>query len=411
MGGVSSVTQSTTSAAQRQRNVYKIEIEMGTEEATVNKEVKFILSIMKVETSSKDSTIGEGSEPEVKVKFEALADNTQEEAAITCTCRAEPYKYTVLYIPHIRGRYIVTVNVDRTQTVTQEVFVQCPPEIMATVKPEKLSITVNSPSKIIVDERGSAYVLHISNSTKSPEIARYNRHRRNEKPITSKYKSGQASMFEFSNWNPKAIATDSDKNIYIAHLHSLDKLSPKGELLKSINFENTKTISTEVVHCIPEGMCFHKDRLYLCNGYSNTVLVFDTSLDLQQSLKIGRDCKYLQEPHDIDLDDEGNIYITDLCAHKVFVYTSNGHFMHTIGSHGKKDGQLEKPVSLVVVYRYVYIAEEMNHRISVFKTSGEYVCSFRGDEESSQLHYPTHIAIDHDGYLYLCDHRDRILRF
>lgn len=408
MGGANSVSQSpqsTSPGTQKLMTKHNVEIEKDTQEATVNKEVTFTISVQKAKG---DTVIVEESEPEVGVELEALADNTQKEAAVTCTSRTDPYKYMVSYTPHVRGRHVVIVTTDKTRVATQEVFVHCPPEIMIKLKPVQLTFTVNKPSKIIVDDEDTLYVLHISNTSRSTDISRFKKNGRQDKPITSKYMLGQAStcMFEFSNWNPKAIAVDSDKNIYIAHMHTLDKLSPKGELLKSINFEDAKMNPAEVVHCLPEGMRFHRGSLYVCNGYNNTVLIFDSDLNLQRSLKTGRESKYLQEPHDIELDNEGNIYIADVCAHKVLVYNSVGQYLRTIGSHGKEEGQLDKPIGLVVDSQHVYIAEEMNHRISVFKISGEFVCSFQGGgEQPTSMEYPSGIARDADGFIYLCDRR------
>ena len=429
MGGSTSVAKShvspqPSSATQlRPRQDFKIELEWDSREAVLDEEVKFTVTVKKAEGTERENREGERgadideySGPEVSVGVELLADNTRKEVVVNCKCGTEAYQYGVAYTPHVRGRYLVRVHVDHTQVATREVFVHCPPEILVKIKPEQVSCSVNTPSKITVDKDGGIYILHISKSSRSPEIARYSKNGTQEKPITSKYKSGQASMFEFSNWNPKGIAVDYDGSLYIAHLHSLDKLSPKGELIKSINFEDRKANSADVVHCIPEGMCFHGNKLYVCNGYSNTVLIFDINLELQRCLKTGKGNKHLQEPQDIDIDHEGNIYIADVCSHKVFVYDSDGQLKYAIGSHGKKEGQLEKPVSLAVAGQYVYVAEELNHRVSVFRTSGEFVCSFQGGEEdqatSSQLlKYPSGIAMDRDGHLYLCDRWDRVIKF
>lgn len=87
------------------------------------------------------------------------------------------------------------------------------------------------------------------------------------------------------------------------------------------------------------------------------VLVFDPILKLRQSPKTGHESKLLQEPHDIDIDHESNMYIADTCAHKIFVYTSQGQFTHANGYRGNSDGQLEKPSSLVVLSNYIYVTE------------------------------------------------------
>lgn len=432
MGEALSVAQShllasSTSTSQPQpRNNYKIELEGEDREAVIDEELTFTVTVKKSEGIGQEEKVkGEGGrqgtdtdedgEPEVSVAVEILADNTCEEAVINRKDRTEPHQYTASYTPHVRGRHLVRVHVDRTQVATREVYVHCPPILLAKVKPEQVNCTVHTPSKITVDHNGGIYVVHMSKSTKAPEIARYSKNGIQEKPITSKYKSAQASMFEFSNWNPKGIAVDKDSNLYIAHLHSLDKLSPKGELLKSINFEDSKENSADVVHCIPDGIRFHDNKLYVCNGYRNTVLIFSTNLKLQGCLRIGRENKYLQEPQDIDIDHQDNMYIADSCSHKVFVYDRDGQYKHAIGSHGKKEGQLAKPVSLVVAGEYVYVTEELNQRVSVFRTSGEFVCCLQGNEDEeamcSQLKYPSGTVMDRDGFLYLCDRWNRVIKF
>ena len=430
MGGTLSVAQSQVLAASpstgqpQSRSSYRIDLEGEDREAVIDEELTFTVTVNRDEggdqqekENREDTNINQDSEPGVRVDVEVLADNTRKEAVVKNMYkdRTENYQYVVSYTPHMRGRHLVRVHVGKTLVATREVYVHCPPTILAKVKPEQVNCTIHIPSKITVDQNGGIYVVHISRSSRTPEIARFNRNGTQERPITSKYKSGQASVFEFSNWNPKGIAVDEDRNLYIAHLHSLDKLSPKGELLKSINFEDSQENSTDVAHCIPEGIHFHGDRLYVCNGYSNTVLIFNTSLELQRCLKIGRENKYLQEPQDITTDHKGSIYIPDSCSHKVFVYDMDGQYKHAIGSHGKGEGQLAKPVSLVVAGDYIYVAEELNQRVSVFRTSGEFMCSFQGNDNEQamcrQLRYPSGVAVDRDGFLYICDRWDRVIKF
>lgn len=427
MGDALSVGQSqllarSPSTGQQLTTSYKIELEGEGKEAAIDEELIFTVTVERDEGGNPEKRKREGrrddnedSVPEVSVDVEVLADNTCKEAVVKYKDRTEHNQYVVAYTPHVRGRHLVRVHGDKTQVATREVYVHCPPMILAKVQPQRLHCTVHIPSKITVDQNGGIYVVHISKTSRAPEIAHFSKNGTQERPITSKYKSGQASMFEFSNWNPKGIAVDNDRNLYIAHLHSLDKLSPKGELLKSINFEDSEGTSTDTAHCIPEGIHFHGDRLYVCNAYSNTVLIFDTSLELQRCLKIGRENKYLQEPQDISTDRVGSIYISDSCSHKVFVYDIDGHYKHAIGSHGQRGGQLAKPVSLVVVGEYVYVAEELNQRVSVFRTSGEFMCSFQGSEDEqatcSQLRYPSGVAVDRDGFIYVCDRGDRIIKF
>ena len=45
----------------------------------------------------------------------------------------------------------------------------------------------------------------------------------------------------------------------------------------------------------------------------------------------------------------------------------------------------------------MYVTERYNHRVSVFRTSGEFVHSF------GELNFPNGIAVDHDGFVFVCD--------
>ena len=53
------------------------------------------------------------------------------------------------------------------------------------------------------------------------------------------------------------------------------------------------------------------------------------------------------------------------------------------------------------------MSEECNHRVSVFHTSGEFVYSFgKRGYDSGELWYPRGLALDQDGFVFVCDHRN-----
>jgi DNA-binding beta-propeller fold protein YncE len=50
------------------------------------------------------------------------------------------------------------------------------------------------------------------------------------------------------------------------------------------------------------------------------------------------------------------------------------------------------------------VTEYGNHRISVFKTTGEFVhCFCTYGNKKGELCYPVGVAIDRDGFVYICD--------
>ena len=91
-------------------SIYNVGIEGAINQATVHKEVTYEVSLTKVDVTQKETdkeehtVIPEDAEPVVVVKLRVLADNTTLETNITCTCKTEPYKYIVSYIPQIVRR-------------------------------------------------------------------------------------------------------------------------------------------------------------------------------------------------------------------------------------------------------------------------------------------------------------------
>jgi len=72
----------------------------------------------------------------------------------------------------------------------------------------------------------------------------------------------------------------------------------------------------------------------------------------------------LVRPWGIDMDDERNVYITDVDAYKVKKYSSAGVLLTSFGERGAHVGQFEAPRGLAVNGEgVVYVADTGNHRI------------------------------------------------
>ena len=107
----------------------------------------------------------------------------------------------------------------------------------------------------------------------------------------------------------------------------------------------------------------------------------------------------LKYPRDIDFDTQGNVYVLDYSEHNVLVFSEDGKYLRHFGHSGQK---LRYPEGLSVSGDYVYVTGEC--RISVFRTSGEFVHSFgKKGSGRGQLNNPRGIAVDHDGFVSVCD--------
>ena len=87
--------------------------------------------------------------------------------------------------------------------------------------------------------------------------------------------------------------------------------------------------------------------------------------------------------------------------------TPDGKFLYTIGKKGHAAGELKHPACIQVRGQVLYITDEMNNRVSVFRTSGQFVTTFGED----YLQGPDGLAIDEDGFVYVASHENKVLVF
>jgi DNA-binding beta-propeller fold protein YncE len=96
------------------------------------------------------------------------------------------------------------------------------------------------------------------------------------------------------------------------------------------------------------------------------------------------------------------LYVADAELNRVFVYSEDGRVFLEIG----KNDELLRPGGVVVdsIRDRVYVTNTGRHTISVFNTRGQYIgdIGVRGSGPG-QFNFPTQIAIDHDGNIYIVD--------
>ncbi len=83
-------------------------------------------------------------------------------------------------------------------------------------------------------------------------------------------------------------------------------------------------------------------------------------------------------PNSITVGPDGNIFVTDSRAHRVWVYDTEYQFVRSIGSPGSWDDELFFPVDTEIIERYVdgnrikevFVADQGNERIQIFDIYG-----------------------------------------
>lgn len=143
-------------------------------------------------------------------------------------------------------------------------------------------------------------------------------------------------------------------------------------------------------------------RLFVTDSGWPTVLEFDTKK--KEFKVVGLEGPgVLAKPMGVTTDSTGRIYVTDTLENRAVVYDPDGNFLFGIGEKGRFD----QPVGIVVndALHRVYIVDTKKHKVSVFDSKdGKFLFEFgtRGIEDG-QFNYPTNIAMDADGNLFIMD--------
>ena len=119
----------------------------------------------------------------------------------------------------------------------------------------------------------------------------------------------------------------------------------------------------------------------------------------------------LDWPQYLYVDENMNIYVSDMLVHQVLVFYANstsgvrvaGTKMQGPGNH-----QLDKPYGIYVdSVGSIYIADHNNHRIMKWFSGAPSGIRVAGDgsagSSATQINYPTQILVDTNGYMYISD--------
>ena len=198
--------------------------------------------------------------------------------------------------------------------------------------------------------------------------------------------------------DPYIYATDTKQ-------HRVVKMDSKGTIVKATGRKGCDNGEFN----FPNGIRLSNDaEIMVCDTSNHRIQVFDR--DLKFIRKIGREGSEdgcFNEPDDLDFDERGHLFVVDQDNNRIQVLTPQGEHIHNIGKLGKGLGELHRPVSVAIHMNFVYITDHKNTRISVFKTTGEFVTTFG----EGLLKRPECIAIDGNGYVHVTDDRSRIVTF
>jgi sugar lactone lactonase YvrE len=114
---------------------------------------------------------------------------------------------------------------------------------------------------------------------------------------------------------------------------------------------------------------------------------------------------------DIDVDDNGNIYVIDRGNHRVQIFDSDGDFLNSLGTNhesGSDNISFSYPGCILVQGGYIFVSDNGNHRIQVYEEDLEYFITLgitgSPGTDMNRLDSPKDIAMDDSGKIYVADY-------
>ena len=121
------------------------------------------------------------------------------------------------------------------------------------------------------------------------------------------------------------------------------------------------------------------------------------------------------KPTGLTVDAQGRVYAADTHYHQVIIFDRDGNELHRFGTNGEGNGQFVYPTRVAIDMKgNLYVSEYGgNDRISRFTPDYEYVTSFGGPVDGElTLSRPQAMAFDDEGMLWVADAcHHRICRF
>ena len=148
----------------------------------------------------------------------------------------------------------------------------------------------------------------------------------------------------------------------------------------------------------PWGIAFGKDGMWAVADHSNhRVYIFDSQDQVVTKFGAqGNGNGQLNAPTGVAFDDDNHLYVVDNDNHRVQKFNIRGGYVLKLGNRGSNHGQLECPAGITVHNKRVYVADVVNHRISVFQCDGNFSHAIG---QSGELNCPIDVAVTNNQLL------------
>ena len=207
---------------------------------------------------------------------------------------------------------------------------------------------------------------------------------------------------------PLGLATDNECNLYVADAtaKSIMVYDQAGNYIKALGGQQWFDRLTHVA-VDAEGTRVYAVDTGGVGSENHHVLVFDveSGKHLRNIGKRGTAEGEFNLPRDIDIDEQGWIYVVDGGNFRVQVFDNNGEFVRKVGKLGQIVGQFARPKGIAVDKdRNIYVSDASHGNYQIFDNEGQLLLFVGSRSQSAQrasYMLPAGIDVDEDGRVYM----------
>jgi len=193
--------------------------------------------------------------------------------------------------------------------------------------------------------------------------------------------------------DPINLSFDPGGNMYIAD-------SRRGQVVVFDKDGNSLGAIGNKSEFKPTDVAIRDNKIYVCDLKTHSIRIFGLKDRQYLSSIPAQDAKEeakLFSPTNMALDEEGNIYVSDMGSFKVQKYSSDGRFLMGIGSQGDMAGQFSRQKGVAVDKEgRLYVVDAAFENVQIFDKAGKLLLFFgEPGGSAASLVLPAGITIDY----------------
>ncbi|PLX88211.1 MAG: hypothetical protein C0614_02650 [Desulfuromonas sp.] len=121
-------------------------------------------------------------------------------------------------------------------------------------------------------------------------------------------------------------------------------------------------------------------------------------------------------PTDVDVDEQGNVYVLDTLNARVQMFNPELEFVREFGERGTAAGSFRVPKMLAVdPFGHIYVTEALDHKIVIFNREGDFLLRVGGKSMVTNgvspggFYLPRGIDVDQNGTIWVVDSLNRMI--